>query len=228
MVLEALVRGGASLDEGLPTRVALYRLFHTLQNGKAASEDSRSERADSPEARLQQLTPRPRQALLLNALESFSFRDIGAILGVSEADAERLAAEAQEEIERALVTDILVIEDEAMIALDVKELVEELGHRVTGIARTRAEAVRLAHRDPPGLVLADILLADESSGVDAARDILASIDTPVIFVTAYPERLLTGDISEPTYLLTKPFDRAALKATIGQALFFHEPRALSA
>lgn len=224
-VLESLALGTASLNDGLPTRAALYRLFHTLRTSKETSSDPVSGRAETPDQRLQQLPPRSRQALLLNALESFSFRDIGAILDVSAVEAERLAADAQAEIEKELATSILIIEDEAMIALDVKEIVEELGHRVTGIARTHAEAVRLAHRDPPGLVLADIQLADASSGVDAAREILADFDAPVIFVTAYPERLLTGDAAEPTYLLTKPFERGGLKAAIGQALFFHQPRA---
>jgi CheY-like chemotaxis protein len=146
-------------------------------------------------------------------------------MGVGAARAEALAAEAQEEIERDLATDVLVIEDEAIIAMDISDLAEELGHRVLGIARTRDEALAEARRRQPGLILADIQLADNSQGTDAVRDILAQFDVPVVFVTAFPERLLTGERLEPTYLVTKPFDRAALKATIAQALFFHRPRA---
>jgi CheY-like chemotaxis protein len=243
-MLAALASGEASLNEGLPTRVAVYRLFHSIglsPFGGGAAERDRPEVASpegpfgggaaerdrpevaSPEGRLRRLTPPSRQALLLYALEGFSFRDIGAILDTSPSEAERLARHAQTEIEQQLATSVLVIEDEAMIALDIKELAEELGHQVVGIARTKDEAVRLAHQHAPGLVLADIRLADESSGVDAVRQILLEFSVPVVFVTAYPERLLTGekDDLEPTYLLTKPFDRAALQATIGQALFFH-------
>lgn len=222
-MLGALVVGDANLNEGLPTRVALYRLFHAWRTDVGKAPDKAA--SYTPEQRLGRLAPISRQALLLNALEGFSFRDIAAILDISPSEAERVAREAQLEIEQELATNVLVIEDEAMIALDIKELTEELGHRVTGIARTRDEAIRLAHRDPPSLILADIRLADESSGIDAAQSILREFDVPVIFVTAYPERLLNGDELEPTYLLTKPFDRAALKATIGQALFFHRPRA---
>ncbi|MBL8551211.1 MAG: response regulator [Hyphomonadaceae bacterium] len=230
--LEALIAGGAALDEALPPRVALHKLLHTVWSsvGEQLAPQTPGGLAEgsSPEERIQGLSPKARQALLLNALEGFSFRDIGAVLGVTAAEAERLSGEAQEEIDRELATDVLVIEDEAMIALDIQELTEELGHRVTSIARTRAEAVAQARQKRPGLVLADIQLADASSGIDAVKDILKDFDAPVIFVTAYPERLLTGDRPEPAYLITKPFDRLALKATIGQALFFHRRRAAAA
>jgi two-component SAPR family response regulator len=63
-------------------------------------------------------------------------------------------------------------------------------------------------------------LADGSSGLDAVDDILAIAQVPVIFITAYPERLLTGDRPEPTYLVTKPFQEGTVKTTISQALFF--------
>lgn len=223
--LEALLSGRQALDEKLPARVALYRLFHAIwasSNGAIdRAVDGALQSGANPDQRLQGLRPVAREALLLSALERFSLAEVGQILGISEKEAEQRSAEAQLEIERELATDVLIIEDEALIALDVKDLTEELGHHVTGIARTRAEAIAEARRHPPGLVLADIHLADDSSGIDAVRDILAQFDAPVIFVTAFPERLLTGERTEPAYLITKPFDRMALKATISQALFFH-------
>lgn len=226
--LEALLAGRQALDDQLSAKVALYRLFHAIwasSNGvieRAVEGSVQSGR--NPEQRLQGLRPVTREALLLSALENFSNAEVAQILGVGEKEAEQLAAEAQLEIERELATDVLVIEDEALIALDLKGLTQELGHSVTGIARTRDEAVAEARRHPPGLVLADIHLADNSSGIDAVKDILAQFDAPVIFITAFPERLLTGERVEPAYLITKPFDRLALKATISQALFFHRNR----
>ena len=101
---------------------------------------------------------------------------------------------------------------------------KELGHRVTGAATTYDEAVEAVSRHKPGLVLADIQLADGSSGIDAVKDILKRIDVPVIFITAFPERLLTGERPEPTFLITKPFQPETVKAAIGQALFFHPSR----
>ena len=120
--------------------------------------------------------------------------------------------------------DVLIIEDEAIISADIQSLVKELGHRVTGTATTHDEAVDAVARHRPGLVLADIQLADGSSGIDAVKDILKDIDVPVIFITAFPERLLTGERPEPTFLITNPFQPETVKAAISQALFFHPSR----
>lgn len=226
--LEALVSGGSPLDPELGPRVGLYRLYQQV-TGAAVGLDrgEGAALAETPEERLRGLSPLPRQALLLSVVEGFTFPQVGQILGVSAAEAEKYAEEAQAEIERDLATDVLVIEDEAIIAMDIADLTEELGHRVLAIARTRGEALEEAKRRRPGLVLADIQLADDSLGTDAVSDILKLFDVPVVFVTAFPERLLTGESLEPTYLVTKPFDRVALKATIAQALFFHRPRAVA-
>jgi len=174
------------------------------------------------------IAPRSRQAFLLTALEGFTPTEAAQILGTDFADVERLIAEAQAEIDAELATDVLIIEDEPVIAADIEALVQELGHRICDVAATRQEAIDAARRDAPGLVLADIQLADGSSGVDAVKDILSERDAPVIFITAFPERLLTGERPEPTFLITKPFQPETVKAAIGQALFFHPRRAVEA
>src|SRR5437868_3286386 len=120
---------------------------------------------------------------------------------------------------------VRVIGAEPVIAADIEALVKELGHTVVDIAATRSEAVDAVARKQPGLVLADIQLADGSSGIDAVKDILTRFDVPVIFITAFPERLLTGERPEPTFLITKPFQPETVKAAIGQALFFHPRKA---
>jgi two-component SAPR family response regulator len=104
-----------------------------------------------------------------------------------------------------LATDVLIIEDEALIALDLEALVENLGHKVIGVARTRTEAVTIVRTKPPGLILADIRVADGSSGLDAVNDPLNTFEVPVIFITAYPERFLTGEWPEPAFLISKPY-----------------------
>ncbi|MES2495398.1 MAG: response regulator [Pseudomonadota bacterium] len=172
------------------------------------------------------ITIRSRQALLLTEMEGFTPEDAAYLMGCDRAEVERLAAEACTEIERQTPTSVLIIEDEPMIAMDLDNLVTDLGHRVTGIAVTHIEAVAAARANPPGLVLADIRLADESSGVEAVQEILQEFDLPVIFITAYPERLLTGERPEPAFLITKPFQRATIKAAISQALYFN--RSMSA
>jgi len=116
---------------------------------------------------------------------------------------------------------VLIIEDEPIIALDLTRLVRDMGHIVAGAAATRSEAVRLAEEIRPGLLLADIRLADGTSGMDAAVEIRRQHNVPVIFITAFPEYLLTGERPEPAFLITKPFREDAVKALVGQALFFH-------
>jgi CheY-like chemotaxis protein len=115
----------------------------------------------------------------------------------------------------------MIIEDEPLIAMDIEDMVETLGHRVTGVARTHSEALELYKRTKPKMVLADIQLADGSSGIDAVNDILKDEALPVIFITAFPERLLTGEKPEPAFLVTKPFNPDMVKALISQALFFN-------
>jgi CheY-like chemotaxis protein/DNA-directed RNA polymerase specialized sigma24 family protein len=171
-------------------------------------------------ARLARVTPLSRQALLLTSLEGFSTDDTAYLIDATPEDVESLVAEALAEIERQTHADVLIIEDEPIIAMDIESIVRDLGHNVTGVAVTRDEAIAQARKSPPGLVLADIQLADDSSGIDAVKDILAEFAVPVIFITAFPERLLTGTRPEPTFLITKPFQRATVKAAISQALFF--------
>ncbi len=178
---------------------------------------------DAPQ-RLMRIAPPSRQAFLLTAVEGFTPDETAQILGTSFEEVADLISEAQQEIDAELATDVLIIEDESIIAADIEALVKELGHNVVGIAATRGEAVDIMKRARPGLVLADIQLADGSSGIDAVKDILSTLDVPVIFITAFPERLLTGERPEPTFLITKPFQPETVKASIGQALFFHPGR----
>src|SRR5205809_6555630 len=104
--------------------------------------------------------------------------------------------------------------------MDIEALVESLGHNVIGIARTHSEALALAKQKRPGLILADIQLADNSSGLDAVNELLGSYEVPVIFITAYPERFLTGERPEPAFLIAKPFQPSTVSAIASQALFF--------
>ena len=230
VALEALAAGERQLEAALPARVALYHVFHAIWCNTGAQLEPRRDdsRGDDPSSRLMRIAPRSRQAFLLTALEGFTPSEAAQILGADFAEVEVLIAQAQSEIDAELATDVLIIEDEPVIAADIEALVKELGHNVTDIAATRTEAAEAVARKTPGLVLADIQLADGSSGIDAVKDILRRFDVPVIFITAFPERLLTGERPEPTFLITKPFQPETVKAAIGQALFFHVERPVAA
>jgi CheY-like chemotaxis protein len=225
--LEAIVAEPDGFPRDVDPRLGLYRMFQGIWNSANYDEvEGHAEPGEGAEAvtraRLAKMTPLSRQALLLTAMEGFTPEDAGYLIEVDTTEVDALVAEALAEIEQQTRARVLIIEDEPMIAMDIETIVRDLGHEVTGVAVTRDEAVALAMDDRPGLVLADIQLADDSSGIDAVKDILAELQVPVIFITAFPERLLTGERPEPTFLITKPFQRSTVKAAISQALFFDQ------
>lgn len=169
---------------------------------------------------LNRIAPRPRMAFLLKSLEGFCVEEIADILQVSDVQARLLVELGSTAIAEQLRTDVLIIEDEPLIAFDLQDIVEELGHRVTGIARTLEEALKLVTEKKPGLILSDIRLADGSSGLDAVNMIIQSLHVPVIFITAFPEQFLKGLKPEPAGLISKPFLSETVRALVSQALFF--------
>jgi DNA-directed RNA polymerase specialized sigma24 family protein len=219
--LEALIEDPAVLEQSSSTRIALYRLFTKIWNSVAVNGASEPVGEEMPaEQRLSNITPKPRQAFLLVALEGLSEDDAAKVLDVDVPSLRRLVEESGRELAAEIATDVLIIEDETFIAMDLEGLVESLGHRVLGVARTHSEAIALAKAKRPGLILADIQLADGSSGLDAVNELLRTVEVPVIFITAYPERFLTGERPEPAFLIAKPFQPATVSAVLSQALFF--------
>ena len=221
-LLEALVADNTVFDRSLSSRVALYKLFTGMWNSVSLNSDGRAETTHPAERRLDALTPTSRQAFLLMAMERFDERETAAILGIDNSRIGDLVAQSNREIAAQVATDVLIIEDEPLIAMDLEAIMEDIGHRVVGVARTHREALEIARGKNIGLILADIQLADGSSGLDAVNDLLGSVEAPVIFITAFPERLLTGERAEPTYLITKPFQPSLVAALSSQALFFGE------
>jgi DNA-directed RNA polymerase specialized sigma24 family protein len=219
--LEALIQDPNILDTHTSTRIGLYRLFTKIWNSVPVNVKPGGVDAKQPvERHLAQIAPMPRQAFLLVALEGLSESDAAKVLDIDVLTLRQLLEDSGRELAAEIATDVLIIEDETFIALDLEGLVEGLGHRVLGVARTHAEAVALARAKRPGIILADIQLADGSSGLDAVNEMLRSFEVPVIFITAYPERFLTGERPEPAFLIAKPFQPATVSAVLSQALFF--------
>ncbi len=222
--LETIVADPTSFPSHMQTKAALYRIF--LKSWNAIPINGKSETAHprwaeaAADRRLDMLTPRPRQAFLLVAMEGFTPTEAAEILDVSPSELQTFLDAASREIAEQVATDVLIIEDEPLIAMDLESVVTSIGHTVKHVARTRKEAVAAFRLKRPGLILADVQLADASSGLDAVNDILSEADVPVIFITAYPEHVLTGLRPEPTFLIPKPFQHETVKAVISQALFF--------
>jgi CheY-like chemotaxis protein len=229
--LEAYAADGDSRDSGSDARVALFaaflKIWGSVKINLLSDMDAVPPLNDAADRSLEAITPLPRIVFLLHAMEEFSVAEIATMLRRPTRDIERLLDQAAREIAAHLSTRVLIIEDEPIIAMDLEALVNELGHTVIRIARTRQEAVAAIAEQRPGLVLADIHLADGSSGLDAVKDILSNRAVPVVFITAYPERLLTGERPEPTFLITKPFRPETVKAIISQALFFNRKASLA-
>jgi len=225
--LETLVHEPDLIAEDGDVPVQLFKVFHRFAKTVETSTAELAKLADPVERRVGEsliaLAPRDRQALLLVHQEGFSPAEAAKILGVEESEVSRRIVDAWADLKRQPPTDILIIEDEPVIALDIAETVESLGHRVCGIASRASQAVEQARETPPGLVLADIQLEDGSTGIAAVQEILKSTQVPVVFVTAFPQRLLTGETLEPAFVVTKPFDSTTLKVAISQALFFGKP-----
>lgn len=229
--LEAVVEDRSVFDGSLAPRVALFKAFHAIwasagQPTRGSGDDvTRLEAA--AQDHMAALTPNAREALLLNTIEAFDFDDIAAIMQIEATEAKELVSIAVTEMEASVRGKVMIIEDEAIIAMDIHSIVSEMGHQITGIARTRTAAVEMGVRDKPDLILADIQLADKSSGIEAVNDLLKQFgEIPVIFITAFPERLLTGERPEPAFLISKPYSEDEVRAAVSQAMFFSSTETL--
>ena len=209
-MLEALLQDPSLLEEKYGPRTGLFRLFTKIWNSVTLNDNVDLAPSQASEQRLSNITPLARQAFLLLSLEGFSEEEVSHILDVDVARTRELTDTAGRELAAEIATDVLIIEDETFIAMDLESLVKNLGHNVIGVARTHADAIALAKTKKPGLILADIQLADGSSGLDAVNELLKTFEVPVVFITAYPERFLTGERPEPAFLISKPFQQCAL------------------
>ena len=223
-VLEALIEDSSLFTDDGDPRVTLYGIFLKVWDSVDINLDvnGSAPTGDAAHQKLSRITPKPRQAFLLASVEDFTTDETAEILSVTPEEVASLIDQASREIADQVRTQVLIIEDEPLISLDLEDLVRSMGHDVTGIARTHSEAIKLAKEQQPGLVLADIQLADGSSGLDAVNEMLEAFQVPVIFITAYPDRLLTGTRPEPTFLITKPFKAESVKAVVSQSLFFDQ------
>jgi CheY-like chemotaxis protein len=201
----------AMLASAPPDSDARHALYHDITRSFAGI----ASKIGGPEATL---TAQQRQLLLLTSLEEVRLDDAAAIVGLPPEEANTVLTHARSRLREAAATDVLIIEDEPIIAMDIEELVASCGHRVVGVAATEADAVAIAQRCRPGLILADINLGAGGDGTSAVSRIMRSYYAPVIFVTAYPERLLTGEALEPAFVITKPFEPLTLAIATYQAV----------
>ena len=229
--LDSLLKSSYLFNDALETKVALFSVFQQIwaQSMSEVFVNEDDVLASSAQDHLAKLSSGSRNALLLSSLEQFSLDEVSTIMRTDVPNVRRLLDEAYSDMALSIAGGVLIIEDDAMIAREIEAIVSDMGHRVTGTADTHATAVSLAHHQDPDLILADIVLADNTSGIDATDEILsAGNDKPVIFITGHPELLLTGEKPEPTFLIPKPFMKDQLQTVISQAMFFRSTDPLMA
>ena len=179
--LEAILEDDSILSGPLPARIALFRAFHLVWGSAGAPLGTPdSEMSRRAQDHMAALTPNTREALLLHAIEGFSTVDIGKIMGLTAAQAETLIQIAKQEMAESVAGSVLIIEDEAIIAMDIQMIVSEIGHRVTGIAfmdlpfqRQHAHTVLAAHPCDGGGGGAVNLRVDRPQRTRPARERLA-------------------------------------------------------
>ncbi|MFN4088508.1 MAG: response regulator [Alphaproteobacteria bacterium] len=218
--LEAIVTEPESIERATDVRIELFRQFHAIWSvvDSVAPEDATIDLDSRVKRSLASLPSRERQALLLVSVEGFLPGEAGRILGADAGEVDALLRKARADLSQRTTANILIIEDDAIIALNNAEIVREMGHNVTGTAARQSEALALVEQTAPDLILADIQLADGDDGIKTVQEILKTARMPVIFVTGFPERLLTGRTLEPAFVITKPFEPDTLKTAIAHAL----------
>ena len=228
--LEAILHDTSLFNTDVPAKQALFTVFHREWSDITSDDASETNGIEAAARRhLAKLAPGSREALLLSVIEEFSTQQIAGIMSLETAEVETLLAQAYDDMEQSIRGKVMIIEDEAIIAIDLEGIIGDLGHEVTGVARTRDAAVKLASQKTPDLILSDIQLADNSSGIDAIDDITKDlVDVPVIFITAFPERLLSGEKHEPAFLISKPYTEEQVRVAVSQAMFFSSTETLRA
>jgi CheY-like chemotaxis protein len=220
--LEGLLRDRSSFARRVPARIALYQFYLRVWSQPIRDDFVDAAEPSAFDRNLAALSPQVRQAFLLTTVEGFSEEDAAAIMGIDSAGLLGLLDAGARELAHELASSILIIEDEPIVAMDLESIVEDLGHRVVGVASARRQAVALAAERKPQLIMADIQLEDGGSGIEAVNEILADASRPVVFITAHPTAYLSAlaHRPEPAFLLPKPFKPDSVRAAVSQALFF--------
>ncbi len=124
-------------------------------------------------------------------------------------------------------TSVLVVEDESIVSKDIQHSLKKLGYHVAGAASSGEQAVKLAIDTQPDIILMDIMLKGEMNGIEAAGQIRAETNIPVIFLTAYADEstLNKAKVTQPYGYIIKPFKEIDIHTSIEMALYKHKKEA---
>lgn len=159
-----------------------------------------------------------RRALLLVVVEDFTVEQAAQILGLKGDAVRQELSQARAALEQLIGHSVLIIEDEPLIARHLKDMMAGMGFSSSRLVSSMDMALDALQSEEPDLVLADLQLAGEGDGLQAARDILRKRQVPIVFVTGYPERLSTLDGEAPAFVVAKPFTKSRLASVVDEAM----------
>lgn len=157
-------------------------------------------------------------ALLMSDVLGLRHAEIEAILAPQPKSVMELVVAGRSQLAGSAAGRVVILEDELIIALDLKSIVEGLGASVAGMAPTAAEGLRLVDGHRPDAILVDYLLRGGETGIDLVNQAREVHDCTTIFVTAFPEKVLQGTEDEPDVVLRKPYTSEGIRAAVAQAL----------
>lgn len=218
--LRAILAGQVHLVPLAGMRLALLRALHEAWEPAEEAGSVATPADDRPNAGrlIQLLPPLTRAAVILTRSEHLSAAEAAFVLRVEPAEIHYRLQAAEQEFERVMARRVLIVEDDVFTAIDLEDLVTSLGHRAIGPAMTRTQAVHLAMREEPDLILSDVRLDEQNAGIDAIREIRDRMNVPVIFLTAYPDCFADRAILDNSYVIPKPFSDSMVSSIITNAL----------
>jgi CheY-like chemotaxis protein len=200
------------------TRIPLYALINRLFD-EGPVGGARGGDPHPIEQALRLLPEEQRRVFVLISLEELSFSQVAEVTGKSADWVKDSMASAQDTVRERLVANILIVEDDAIIAFDLSETVIAMGHKVAGTAATQDEALSIAAANDPTLALMDLRLAHGDSGIATAQALRERSSLPIIFVTAFAEELRQRGLEHLGPVIKKPFTREQIERAITQAVF---------
>lgn len=197
----------------------LHAFLHTWRMASSGKPTEKSLFSD--EALLAALPEPPgddRLMLLLVDVLSFSPETAAKIISLNDKDPYKALEMGRQIVSLPRKARAIIIEDEPLIAADLREIMSSMGIEVVGEANTADKAVSLSKREKPNIILADYNLVGMKTGADAVMEIQDMNNCPVVFITGYPEQVLTGEDVEPDFVIAKPYRIESVKAAVAHCL----------
>jgi CheY-like chemotaxis protein len=193
------------------SRLDLYRQVNQTARTALRKSNVTAAAGSGLHARMLRLPEEQRQVAALHAAIGLPCGDVASILDVSEEYVRQTYALSLLALQRKPAA-VLIIEDEALIARELQQIVTKLGLVVAGMAKNRAEALRIAGQSKPQLILADYMLKGDT-GVDVVKAIRENQDANVIYITAHPEAVAAMG-EERDLIVSKPFSLRAVRQAV--------------